>query len=93
MMKKFLEALHLQEEIFIDRIVANFDQEHLSRVNEYNKLLKQRSKILKENINDEEWLNAIEDQLSKLAVTISSSRLDIISRLAILLKDKIIRIS
>ena len=73
---------------FIDRIVANFDQEHPSRVNEYNKLLKQRSKILKENINDEDWLNVIEDQLSKLAVTISSSRLDIVSRLAILLKDK-----
>ena len=39
-------------------------------------------KILKENINEEEWLNAIEDQLSKLAVIISSSRLDIVSRLA-----------
>ena len=48
---------------------------------EYNKLLKQRSKILKENIDDEDWLNVIEDQLSKLAVTISSSRLDIVSRL------------
>ena len=73
---------------FIDRIVANFVQEHPNRVNEYNKLLKQRSKILKENINDEDWLNVIEDQLSKLAVTISSSRLDIVSRLAILLKNK-----
>ena len=32
---------------FLDRIVANFDLNHTKRINDYNKLLKQRSKILK----------------------------------------------
>ncbi len=73
---------------FLDRIVANFDLNHTKRINDYNKLLKQRSKILKENENDKDWLNAIEDQLSKLSVAISSTRLDIVSRLTNFLEKK-----
>ena len=38
-------------------------------------LLKQRSKILKDNEDDENWLNAVEDQLSKLAVAICSTEI------------------
>ena len=74
---------------FVDRIVANFDLFHTTRINEYNKLLKQRSKIIKENESDKVWLNAIEDQLSQLAVAVCSSRLDIISRLIKFLEKKI----
>ena len=73
---------------FIDRIVANFDLNHTTRINEYNKLLKQRSKILKENDEDKDWLNVIEDQLSKIAVSVCSSRLDIVLRLMKFLEKK-----
>ena len=73
--------------IFIDNLTANFDNGHLKRVSEYDKLLKQRSKILKENEKDSNWLDVLEDMMSKLAVSISSSRIDLISRLAGFLKE------
>ena len=74
---------------FFDRLVANFDVSHNQRINSYNKLLQQRSKILKKSYQDISWLDAIEDQLSKLAVSICSSRLDIIERLSGFLSMKI----
>ena len=74
---------------FFDRLVANFDVSHNLRINSYNKLLQQRSKILKNRNQDISWLDAIEDQLSKLAVSICSSRLDILGRLSGFLSMKI----
>ena len=66
---------------FLDRLVAIFDNEHSVRLNEYDKNLKQRAKLLKDGINDLNWLEVIEDHLSKLSVAISSSRLETINRL------------
>ena len=66
---------------FFDGIVINFDYNHSLRLSEYEKLLKQRSRLLKENYSDESWLNTIEDSLSKLSVIISCSRLDILMKI------------
>ena len=66
---------------FFDGIVINFDYNHSLRLSEYEKLLKQRSRLLKENYSDENWLNTIEDSLSKLSVIISCSRLDILMKI------------
>ncbi len=74
---------------FLDRLVSNFDPSHNGRINNYNKLLQQRSKVLKDNSRDKEWLDVIEDQLSKLAVAICSSRVDIVSRLSSFLAEKV----
>jgi len=74
---------------FLDRIVSYFDEYHAGRINDYNKLLQQRVKVLKENRESLEWLDALEDQLSKLAVSICYSRIDILSKLSIFLKQKL----
>ena len=66
---------------FFDGIVINFDYNHSLRLNEYDKLLKQRSRLLKGNYSDENWLNSLEDRLSKLSVIISCSRLDILLKI------------
>ena len=66
---------------FFDGIVINFDYNHSLRLSEYEKLLKQRSRLLKENYSDESWLNTIEDSLSKLSVIISCSRIDILLKI------------
>ena len=75
---------------FLDRLICNFDFSHSQRINNYNKLIQQRSKVLKTNSEDTIWLETIEDQLAKLAVAISSTRLDIVNRLSIFLSEKII---
>ena len=51
MMKKYLQVLPLQEEHFLDRLVANFDVSHNQRINSYNKLLQQRSKDSKKKLS------------------------------------------
>jgi DNA replication and repair protein RecF len=75
--------------VFLDRIVSTFDDEHSNRISGYEKNLKQRTKILKEKPQDIVWLETIEKQLSRLSVAISSSRLEVIIRLAKYLKKPI----
>jgi len=74
---------------FIDRLVNIFDSEHSIRLNEYEKNLKQRSNLLKEKNYDNIWINSIENNLSKLSVSICSSRLEIVERISYYLKKPI----
>ena len=66
---------------FLDKIICNFDENHNSRIIEYEKLLRQRTKLLKNKSYDDNWLSSIEKLLSKLSVAICSSRLEILNRL------------
>jgi DNA replication and repair protein RecF len=86
--KIFLGTAALRR-VFLDRIVSIFDDEHSIRVTDYEKNLKQRTKILKEKSEDVVWLETMEKQLSRLSVAISSSRLEVIMRLAKYLKSPI----
>ncbi len=67
---------------FIDRLVNTFDNTHSIRLNEYEKNIKQRGKLLKDNINDINWIETLEKQISELSVSICSSRLDLLDRLS-----------
>ena len=44
--------------------------------------MKQRTKLLKDNVNDANWLAALEKKLSELSVSICSSRLDLLDRIS-----------
>ena len=67
---------------FIDRLVNIFDSDHSIRLNEFEKNIKQRTKLLKDNVDDINWIEAIEKKLSELSVSICSSRLDLLERLS-----------
>ena len=67
---------------FLDKLVNIFDNDHSVRLNEYEKNLKQRTKLLKDDIDDVNWLGALEKKLSELSVAICSSRLDLIDRIS-----------
>ena len=74
---------------FLDKLVNIFDSDHSVRLNEYDKNMKQRTKLLKDNVNDVNWLGALEKKLSELSVSISSSRLDLLDRLSKKLKSPV----
>ena len=74
---------------FVDRLVNIFDAEHSIRLSEYDKHLKERAKLLKDNLDDNNWIEALEKQLSELSVSISSSRLELVDRLSKHLKNTI----
>ncbi len=74
---------------FLDKLVNIFDNSHSVRLNEYDKILKQRTKILKDNIEDFNWIETLEKKLSELSVSICSSRLDLLDMLSKKLKSSV----
>lgn len=67
---------------FLDRFIYAFDPAHTGRLNRYEKTLRQRSKILKDNANpDETWCGALESQMAESAVAIAAARIDFCARL------------
>jgi DNA replication and repair protein RecF len=69
---------------FLDKIVADIDPLHLSRINSYDLALRERMNLLekfgqKENSN--QWLEIIERKISELGVAIAIARNEVISYL------------
>ena len=66
---------------FIDRLTLSIDNLHLNRVYKYEKLLRQRNKILMQTDSDETWLDTVESQISELSIAITARRLDLLEEL------------
>ncbi len=66
---------------FIDRLTMSIDNLHLNRVYKYDKLFRQRNKILTQPKSDKTWLDTIESQISELSISIIARRLDLIEEL------------
>ena len=66
---------------FIDRLTMSIDSSHLNRVYKYNKLFRQRNKILMQPNSDRTWLDTIETQISELSISIIARRLDLLEEL------------
>ena len=74
---------------FIDRLTSSIDSLHLNRVYRYEKLLRQRNKILMKSNFDNTWLDTIEFQISELSIAITARRLDLIEELENLYKTEL----
>ena len=66
---------------FIDRLASSLDSLHLNRVYKYEKLLRQRNKILMQLHSDKTWLDTIENQISEFSVAITATRLEMVEAL------------
>lgn len=67
---------------FLDRTVYGIDSYHTTRVGNYEKLVRERMKLLTENSNpDKNWLNILEKEISELGVSIATSRINTINYL------------
>ncbi len=64
---------------FFDRLIFNNVSSHIKELNIYEKALRERSKILKDRINNEKWLDLVEQTLVQSGVKISKNRVDCIS--------------
>ncbi len=64
---------------YLDRIVSDIDSEHLARINNYQKLLRERLVILQKygaQKGQSKWLDAIELQIVELGMAIASARIE-----------------
>jgi DNA replication and repair protein RecF len=60
---------------YLDKIVSDLDLEHGSRINHYQKLLKERLLVLQRH-RDEKWLKVIEEKIVELGVSIAAARIE-----------------
>lgn len=67
---------------FLDRIVANFHSSHLREVNAYERVMRDRNRILQEGSADPSWLTALESRMAEHGVAVAAARLDAMDRLA-----------
>ncbi|MDP9128641.1 MAG: DNA replication/repair protein RecF [Pseudomonadota bacterium] len=65
----------------LDRLAYSFDPTHGTRVNRYEKALRERSRLLREGIADATWLNALEDEMAQTGVAIAAARRHMIAEL------------
>lgn len=64
---------------YLDKIVSDIDPTHLSRINNYQKLLRERLLILQKygtQISSDKWLDIIETQIVELGMAIASARIE-----------------
>ncbi len=66
---------------FIDRLIFNFDKSHLTRLNEHDKLIRERNKLLLKQTYNAKWLDLIEEKLVEISVALVVSRIDFINKL------------
>jgi len=67
---------------FLDRMVLAVDPAHGRRVNDFEKTMRARNKLLSEPYPDAQWLDANEVQLAELAVAVAYARQEMVSLLS-----------
>lgn len=66
---------------FLDRLVMGFDPAHGTRANAYDRALRERNRLLSDEIFDDAWLGGLEEQMAEHGVALAAARLDTLARL------------
>jgi DNA replication and repair protein RecF len=66
---------------FLDRLVYAFAPDHATRINRYEKAMRERMKLLQLGRSDPSWLSSLEAQMAADAVSIAAARLHLVERL------------
>ena len=66
---------------FLDRLVLAVDPNHGARVNQLERALRGRNRLLEEGARDLQWLEAIEREAAELAVAVAAARSECVTRL------------
>lgn len=72
---------------FLDRLVLAVDAEHGARVNALERALRSRNRVLEDNPDDRLWLDALEREVTELAIAVAAARRETVERLAALILE------
>jgi DNA replication and repair protein RecF len=67
---------------FLDRMVASFDGAHRTRLNAYDRAMRQRNRLLEIGERSERYFAAIESQMAEIGTAIAAARIETLDRLA-----------
>ena len=73
-MERLFQSSPATRRNFIDRLIFSYNKEYNKLVNKYKKNILERSKILQNNVFDKNWINIIENEISKLGQKIYELR-------------------
>ncbi len=77
----FLDASSARRR-FLDRLVFGVDPTHAERVGGYERAMRERARLLRQNRADPAWLDALEDRMACHGVAIAAARRAVVGRLA-----------
>jgi DNA replication and repair protein RecF len=66
---------------FLDRLVLGFDPEHATRLSAYERIMRERLKLLRESGGDPSWLKALEEEMAAHGIAIAAARGETVARL------------
>jgi DNA replication and repair protein RecF len=66
---------------FLDRLVMGFDPAHGLRANAYDRALRERNKLLADQVFDDAWLSGLEEQMAGHGVALAAARREMLARL------------
>ncbi|MEJ6393052.1 DNA replication/repair protein RecF [Gymnodinialimonas sp. 2305UL16-5] len=67
---------------FLDRLTLSFLPDHADAVLSYEKAMRERNRLLKDDVRDPAWYRALEAQMAQAAERIVAGRQDALSRIA-----------
>jgi len=67
---------------FLDRIALSFDPSHAGQVLAYEKAMRERNRLLKDQVTDPHWYGVLEKQMGQAGALIRQSRLSALDHLA-----------
>ncbi len=67
---------------FLDRMTLSFSPDHAEAVLNYEKAMRDRNRLLKEQMQDAHWYRALEARMVEAGATIEANRADTLRRLA-----------
>jgi len=67
---------------FLDRMVASFDDAHRTRLNHFERAMRQRNRLFETGERSDRYFAAIESQMAETATEIAAGRVEIVDRLA-----------
>ena len=72
---------------FLDRLVLTIDARHAARVSTYERLLRERSHLLRQGRHDATWLRALERRLAEAGVAVAAARNELVRDLNLALDE------
>ncbi|GLS80485.1 DNA replication/repair protein RecF [Paracoccus marinus] len=67
---------------FLDRIALSFHPEHADETLAYDKAMRERNRLLRDQVGDAGWYRALESRMAQAGAAITRHRLDAIDRIA-----------
>ncbi|WP_316013404.1 DNA replication/repair protein RecF [Roseobacter sp. HKCCA0434] len=67
---------------FLDRMTLSFAPDHAEHVLRYEKAMRERNRLLRDQVRDPGWYAALEEQMARAGAEIIAARLDTVTRLA-----------